>query len=241
MMNYELGITNGGICRPLIKRGCPSFIPHSSFLIRHSHRAFTLVEMLVVIGIIATLVGASLAGFNKIKKSADRAQAQELVSNVATALTAMYDKDGLWPKRFREAGEQGGVLDKDTALVLANRGYMALTMRNNKLSGNDRFGILTPWAAKYVSRNLNASKDDTVSGKSTVEKQLLHFAVDVDGDGKIIGANVGGETVNIRATAAVWCVGKSGGDENGDVWPYSTGRCKDDVHSWTYGQTQGVE
>ena len=47
----------------------------------------TLVEMLVVIGIIAVLVGASIGGFSAMTKTAEKAKCQELVSNVATALT----------------------------------------------------------------------------------------------------------------------------------------------------------
>lgn len=43
-------------------------------------KGFTLVEMLVVIGIIVILLGASIGGFSKMTKSAERAKARELVS-----------------------------------------------------------------------------------------------------------------------------------------------------------------
>ena len=57
--------------------------------------AFTLVEMLVVIGIIAILTGASIGAFSKMTKTAERAKCQELVSNTATALTALYQQTGI--------------------------------------------------------------------------------------------------------------------------------------------------
>ncbi|MBR3957296.1 MAG: prepilin-type N-terminal cleavage/methylation domain-containing protein, partial [Kiritimatiellae bacterium] len=51
-------------------------------------RGFTLIEMLVVIGIIATLMGVMLASVTKFIKSAEKTRCQELVANTATALTA---------------------------------------------------------------------------------------------------------------------------------------------------------
>ena len=44
-----------------------------------------------------------------------------------------------------------------------------------------------------------------------------------------------GETIRVRATAAVWCAGKDGRLEN-----YRDGLKSDDVYSWTVGQTRGV-
>jgi len=204
-------------------------------------RGFTLIEMLIVIGIIATLVGVSMASFSKMMKSAEKTRAQELVSNAASALAAIYESDGIWPKKLREMGATDGKLDLDAALILAKRGNMSLSLANGKLSGNDRFGILTPWAAKVVERKGAAAALTTpVNANSTVEDHILHFAIDLNGDGIIEGANVGGESVNIRATAAVWCVGKSGGDK-GQPWRYSQGLKKDDIYSWTKGQTQAVQ
>ena len=64
----------------------------------------------------------------------------------------------------------------------------------------------------------------------------MRYAIDLNGDGVIPGVQVGGETIDIRATAAVWCCGKDGKMES-----YSAGLKKDDVYSWTIGQTRGVQ
>jgi len=91
-----------------------------------------------------------------------------------------------------------------------------------------------------VDRNASATEGTKVDGGATIADHRLHFAVDVDGDGVISGVDVGGETIDIRATAVVWCIGKSGG-QGGQPWPYSIGQKKDDVYSWSVGQTKAVQ
>ena len=59
-------------------------------------RGFTLIEMLVVIGIIATLMGVMLASVSKFLKSAEKARCQELVANTSTALVAAFSSP-VWP------------------------------------------------------------------------------------------------------------------------------------------------
>ena len=223
-------------------------------------KGFTLIEMLVVIGIIAVLIGSSIGGFSAMTRSAEKATAQELVSNVATALTALYQEEGNWPKRLATRGARDGLLDKDAALALAadssrgRKGYLSLSTQGTgsdlKLIGHDRFGVVSPWATKVIKRRgKSAQESDIVTGKTTVRDHILHYAIDVDGDGIIRGANVGGISVDIRATAAVWCAGRDGvldpyqyaGGGGGKKGSHSSGskRC-DDVYSWTPGQTKNV-
>ena len=223
-------------------------------------RGFTLVEMLVVIGIIAILVGASVAGFSSMTKSAEKAKAQELVDNVATALTALYQTEGNWPKRLAVNGASDGVLDKDAALPLAKGKYMSLTTDRpdqpeyaTELRGADALGIVSPWAAKKIKAlGRKPQLSDKVNGEITIQDHLLHYALDLDGDGKILGAKVGDVSVDVRATAIVWCGGKDGVV---DPYPYAgggsnkskgrndktSGSRSDDVYSWTPAQTKDVK
>ena len=197
---------------------------------------FTLIEMLVVIGIIAVLMGAGVGTYSGIVKAAEKKRCQELVADTATALTALYQKNGAWPKALRRGNATDIELDQDAALPLAKAGYMSLSMNDGKLSGYDRFGIVSPWATAHIKkRGVAASLSDKVGGGS-LQDHILHCALDLDGDGIIEGAMVGGEAVNIRATAAVWCCGKDGVIER-----YSAGLKKDDAYSWSQGQTQGVK
>ncbi len=201
-------------------------------------KAFTLIEMLVVIGIIALLTGAMIGAYSHMTASAEKARCRELVQNTATALTALFQQNGVWPKKLREKGASDGELDETTAYPLAKGGYLSLTTDGDKLGGYDKFGIVTPWATAVIKRRgSRASLSDPVpGGVGKIENHRLHFALDLDGDGIIEGASVGGEPIDVRATAIVWCCGK-----DGEIKAYSQGIKSDDVHSWTYGQTRNVK
>ena len=62
-----------------------------------SSKGFTLIEMLVVLAIIGVLMGALLMGYGHVPRRAQKARAQELVSNVATALNVILMHNGVWP------------------------------------------------------------------------------------------------------------------------------------------------
>ena len=199
---------------------------------------FTLVEMLVVIGVIVALLGASVGGYSAITKMAEQTKARELVANVATGLSALYQQKGVWPRRIAEHGEPDGKLDKDVAPAL--NGYVSMNISDGKVIGLDRFGIVTPWATAVLKRAGNGASETTFvsrakDGSHNVSDHILHYAVDIDGDG-IVEANVGGQDVSIRATAVVWCAGKDGLLE-----PYANRRKSDDIYSWAPGQANSVE
>ena len=198
-------------------------------------KGFTLVEMLVVIGIIAVLVGATIGGYSKFSKTAERVRCQELVANTATALAALFQNDGAWPRALRANGAVDGELNAAAAYPLAAGGYLSLTTSGGALSGLDKFGVVSPWGRDHIKRRgASAALGDKVA-LGTLQDHILHYALDLDGDGIIEGANVGGESVDIRATAAVWCCG-----QDGKMEAYSQGLRKDDVYSWTKGQTINV-
>ena len=105
---------------------------------RLKKRAFTLVEMLVVIGIIAVLAAASMVGYSKVVKSARKSKTQELVSNVATALTQILSKNnGVWPEDLLERVNNGnGRLDAETSRVFVRYDMLGLSY-NAETAGSD--------------------------------------------------------------------------------------------------------
>lgn len=198
-------------------------------------KGFTLVEMLVVMGIIAVLIGAGIGSFSAMTKRANKAKGQELVSNVATALEAIYQKDGCWPHRILAKGSSDGEVDAEIAYDITKKGMMSLTVikdSDHKTGGLDRFGIISPWAAAAVKKGgaNGASESTKVPSGGTVRDHRLHFAVDDDDDG-FVNASVGGETLKIRGAAAVWCSGM-----DGKIETYKDGLRKDDIYSWSKGQ-----
>jgi len=180
-----------------------------------SRSGFSLIEMLVVMGIIAVLLAASLGGYSALTKSADRAKVQELVKNVEVALTECYNREGAWPKRLVK-GMQKGLLDGEAALPLARGGYLSLSTDSpddpknaTKLTGWDRFGVVTPWATAAIKKAGNAASADQVPvGRSSAETHTVRYALDLDGDGITEIKDLG--DVKVRATACVWCCNKEG-------------------------------
>lgn len=201
-------------------------------------KGFTFIEMLAVIGIIAILIVVTATSYAKYAASGETAKCHELVRNTATALAAIFNRDGFWPKTLRNG--EDGKLDAVHAYPLAYNNYMTLSSSGGKLSGCDRFGIVTPWAAAVIKRRgSNAKLTDRVPTGGTIEDHILHFAVDLDGDGIIpdvrIGGDKGGKKITLRATVAVWCCGRNGvieawtSDGKGDnVYSFSTAEVKDE-------------
>lgn len=203
-------------------------------------KGFTLIELLVVIGILGTLMAVLVSGFSNAPKKAERAKCEELVRNVASAFAIAFDRRGAWPQAILDNNNSDQGIDEKVAVALAKASDKTLSVSYDESTGRatglDRLGIVTPWAAAIIkAKGTSAALSDKVAGGGTIQDHRLRYAVDLDGDGIIEGANIGGESVNIRATAAVWC-----GGADGKIETYKIGQRKDDVYSWVYGQTQNV-
>ena len=199
-----------------------------------SRRGFSLIEMLVVLGILAVLIGAGMASFSSAGKKAQKTKGQELVLNVATALEKIYQDEGAWPLSIIQNSNSEKGLDERTAYALAKRGALTLTRddKTKKTTALDQCGIVSPWATAEIKRlgGKGVSESTRVSSGGTIASHRLRYAVDTEGLG-IVKATVGGEQVEIRGVAAVWCAGYDGKLEK-----YSDGLRKDDIYSWSNQQ-----
>ena len=204
--------------------------------------AFTLVEMLVVIGIIAILAGASMIGYSKVLRASQKTRNREIVSNAATALTQILTKNnGSWPELLLENANGGsGRLDKKVSTVFITFDMMGLSYNQNsadgsglrQLIGKDRCGIVDVDAEKVLKRSLSAGEGAKVPSGGTVKDHILYFAIDEDGDGFTEAQVEGGGKLKIRATAVVWAAGPDGKVD------YGTMAHNDDVYSWTPAQVK---
>ena len=202
-----------------------------------SGKGFTFIEMLAVIGIVSILIVVTAMSYAKYAAAGETAKCHELVRNTATAMAAIFNRDGFWPKALRGGGGGvDGVLDEVRAYPLAYNRHMSLSSSGGKLSGCDRFGIVTPWAAAVIKRRGSKAKlSDRVPTGGTIQDHILHYAVDLDGDGIIPDASIGGKKLTLRATVAVWCCGRDGvieawtSDGKGDnVYSFSAAEVKDE-------------
>ena len=194
---------------------------------------FTLVEMLVVIGIIAVLAAASMIGYTRIIKSARKTKNVELVANVATALTYILTKEGSWPEELLQ-GSENSQLDKNVAKVFIRYNLLGLSYNqktgsegNYTLTGKDRCGIVDAEAEAVLKRNRRANESTSVPSGKSVQEHILYYAIDDDGDGFTYATlKDSGKQLKIRATAVVWAAGPNGVEE------YNALGRNDDVYSW---------
>ena len=210
--------------------------PHSA--IRKTRQGFSLIEMLVVIGIIAVLVAAALASYNGIIARAQKARAGELVHEVALALEQVMQKEDAWPRAVLAEGKGGnGKLTPLVGAALAKRGALTLTYRSSdddgethvELGGVDKFGIIDPWGAEAVKRLSKSGLGSAtpVPTGGTIDDHILRFAIDDDYDGRVKVSAEGREGVTIRGSVAVWGCGRDG--------KFGT---QDDLQSWSKGQEE---
>lgn len=215
-----------------------------------SRRGLTMIELLVVIGVIMVLSAVLLAGIGRVKKSAANAKAQDLVINVATAMNQILLTDKNWPGfLIKAANASDPMIDSDACQALIRHKAYSLSYVKDRtsdgdtfyrLTGTDRCGIVDPWAAQFLkgldpSISGGSALSRKVPGGGTVRDHVLRFAIDDDYDG-ICEARVNGKTLRIRGSVAVWSCG-----QNGKFEDYSkVGRVEgsDDLFSWTPGQVE---
>ena len=195
-------------------------------------KGFTIVELLVVVGIIGILMAVLVYGFAGSGKKAEKAKCYDFVKQVEQAIAAIQI-DGNYSQALISANNNENGLDEKAAYCLASKlGYKT---DGERLSGFGRFGVVSPWAQTVIkNRGNSCSLSTKVPSGGTIRDHRLRIALDLDADG-IVEAVVGGESIRIRASAAVWC-----GGADGKIEPYKLGQRKDDVYSWTVGQTQGT-
>jgi prepilin-type N-terminal cleavage/methylation domain-containing protein len=188
---------------------------------KRSNKGFTLVEMLVVMGLIGLLVAMMTGAFQYVQSTARQTQAQELVSNVATALTIYLQREGSWPQEILNSG---GVMNNQVCKVLQQARLLDVT--TVKSDGNinqnspERFGLLSPWGQRILrsSPKMTAALGG-LPADPLLKRHMVQFRVDINLDGKIDSSNdsllgsIPGQGSVIRTSAIAWTCGPKGKDD----------------------------
>lgn len=207
-------------------------------------RAFTLVELMIVIAIIGVIISMSVVTYGHLMRKAQKTRGVELVSETKTALERLLMSAKVWPPALRNEASGEGRLTAQAAACLAVHKLMSLTYTTRDdegetvytLSGLDRCGIVTPWATEVLKR-LSANGDALnarVPSGGTVRDHQLHFAIDADDKG-YVDVRLGSRSIRVNGKVAVWSWGMNGREDDYDE--SMAGRDNsDDIYSWTKGQ-----
>ena len=159
-------------------------------------KAFTLVELLVVISIIGLLAGLAVPAINGALKSAKKAEVAAVAQSIRTAVIAWNSEYGTWPGT-------GSSFQTDTAFVT-----------QMTTSNNIRGIIFLEVPAKFLDGNSNLV---TPSGYLKGSNALFNVAIDTTGEGTVRITN-GTTTTNIRTAVAVWAPDNSKPNQVVGTW-----------------------
>lgn len=197
---------------------------------------FTLVEMLVVIGMIGILAATLVGSFSHVQTTARQSQAQAQVSEVATAFNLYLQQEREWPAAWLTKTE----IDEDVCKVFQNKHLLDLTTwSTNSVKINaeslDRFGMLDPWGRAALRRNPKASSANTSIGGVKLSDHRIQYRLDQDFDGYVDSGEGAPKGTKIRGSVLVWSRGPDGKDASTQSKRFPG----DDRLSWNYGQARG--
>ena len=205
-----------------------------------NHSGFTLVEMLVVIGILGILSAGLLSSFSHVRRAALKAEAQNQVAEVATAFTLLLQKERAWPQAWLDSNKR----EMDEEVCWSFQDAKLLDVSTYKYEGStdkemsdsninqqslDRFGMLDPWGRRALKRKTNASEADKVPTGGSFADHRLQFRLDQNYDGWVDPSEgLPAKSGKVRASVVVWSRGPDGLDDLDRF-----GKPVDDSLSWT--------
>lgn len=173
---------------------------------------FTLVELLVVIGIIAILASLLLPAMNAAMRRADISRAKHDMAGIASAIKAYFSEYGMWPTPDTNGNQDHTFVGKEgattgpirfqsqimTILTTNNpRKIVFLEIPKDSLVGTDRKGqnyvasdnfFLDPWGNPYIIV-MDSDYDNQIGGFREVLANavgcpdLLEYINAMSGDG----------------------------------------------------------
>ena len=115
----------------------------------HSARAFTLIELLIVITIIVILMGLLFPAFRGVQDQAKRAQAKNDITQIVTAVNAFYTEYGRYPTT------------RNTDIMLAANNSSVLDVLRNNTAGSNSANVTSLNPRQIVFTTPANAKDPT--------------------------------------------------------------------------------
>ena len=190
-----------------------------------SDKAFTLIELMVVVSIIGILVAMLFIALDKVQKSAARTKAKIHVRQLEKALVAFHDEYGEWPKNMTDydSDPQEGSL---TGIEVEEKLVKVLAAIPS--ADTDEYN---PRKIKFLPKaEINMSRDGGGSKKGYLDPwgHCYKYMCDYNDDGILLVqfskvSDSGDKSVKLNGRGvAVWSRGPDGMDALGG----------DDVTSW---------
>src|ERR1043166_5927883 len=205
-----------------------------------SRRAFTLIELMVVISIIAILIGLLFPALRGVQDQAKRAQAKNEVSQIVTAVNAFYTEYGRYPID-PAAGTTADVTYGPTGATYTNEKLLDV-LRN--ITTDSLTTTLNPRQIVFISPpdvkdggTPRAGIGTTTSTGQYFDPWGKAYCIKIDGnyDNQLANPyslNAGATTVQIGVIA--WSFGSDGQSNSvpGPASDKNTGTNADDTISW---------
>jgi prepilin-type N-terminal cleavage/methylation domain-containing protein len=179
--------------------------------------AFTLIELLTVIAIIAILAGLLFPAIQSSLKKAEAAKAKTGVANLATAFRAYYTEYGKWPI----SNTSTVTYDVDNFMVGLFKGsnVVSAASPSGTFQGNPRGIVFLDFKAEELK----------ASGFVDPWNQPYHVRFDTDYVNKIPNPFESSASSTVDSGFLVWSCGPDGQcDTGGD----GKGVNKDNIKSW---------
>lgn len=151
--------------------------------LHHASQAFTLLEMLFVIGVISLLLAITLPAIGRVNRAADRARTLAWFADWAAAMELFRQEYGYFPDLTADTGSSGRI-DADRFLAaLTGRDRDGAPVSLSASAGNRRaLTFLT-----LPSASFDAEYGELLDGFGNRDVAVL---IDTNGDGRISGSEL---------------------------------------------------
>jgi len=191
---------------------------------------FTLVEMLVVIGIIGILSGSLVGTVVHLKRVAEKVKAMDSISDAKTALNCYLQQECEW----HELMLQDEAMTREVCEELRKK--QTIDYAPDSGLGLDRFGILDSWGRDSLRRSHSITSGSQAGDDGVrIIERLLQFRLDQNYDGYVDQSEGSPMGVKIRANVIIWSRGPDGQDDFQSSNPKAANRYPhDDLLSWDH-------